>query len=300
MSGMTAGTPTDLTWQRRVWRNRVAFVSLIGFTIAVAAATFALSFYGLNDYGRRVMALPSQLSWLVPIGVDLFSMCGISATYMLRTAPVRVRLYAWSVFLVPTALSVAGNLAHAEHRGLTRAGMAGAAVVPAILALATHLVVVVRRYVDPTASDTGPDTAAAVNERLVAADLAAAEGEADGDFLDDTDFDTPEDSADDFEPDIEVEQTGASDGADDFVLMAARDTTADTHAGMPLTLPPAGVKVVRAHVKWPKLTNVELAKRARVSVSSVNRYRPARNSATDPDIETVNGRTPALTPGGTS
>ncbi len=134
---------------------RVAFAVLICCTVLVAVVSFALSFYGLNDYGRRVMGLPVWLSPLVPAMVDLFSLCGIAATYLLRRAMYRVRVYAWMVFLVPTGLSVAGNLAHAESRALAHAGLAGAAAAPVILALATHLVVVVRRHLEV---DTEPDT----------------------------------------------------------------------------------------------------------------------------------------------
>jgi hypothetical protein len=133
---------------------RVAFAVLICCTVLVAVVSFALSFYGLNDYGHRVMALPRWLSPLVPAMVDLFSLCGIAATYLMRRAAYRVRVYAWAVFLVPTGLSVAGNLAHAESRALVHAGLAGAAAAPVILALATHLVVVVRRHLE---TDTGPD-----------------------------------------------------------------------------------------------------------------------------------------------
>lgn len=134
---------------------RLAFPALLGCTIAVALVSFALSFYGLEDYGRQVMGLPYGLSAGVPIGVDLFSLCGIAATYMLRRAAWRIRAYAWLVFCVPTGLSVAGNIAHAQHRGLGQAGIGGAAAFPVILALATHLVVVVRRYLD---SGAGPGT----------------------------------------------------------------------------------------------------------------------------------------------
>jgi len=127
---------------------RVAFAVLICCTVLVALVSFALSFYGLNDYGHTVMRLPVWLSPLVPLGVDLFSLCGIAATYLLRRAPGQVRAYSWLVFLVPTGLSVAGNLAHGESRALAQAGLIGAAVAPVILALATHLVVVVRRHLE--------------------------------------------------------------------------------------------------------------------------------------------------------
>ena len=143
---------------------RVAFAVLICCTVLVALVSFALSFYGLNDYGRTVMRLPVWLSPLVPLGVDLFSLCGIAATYLLRRAPGQVRAYSWLVFLVPTGLSVAGNLAHGESRALARAGLVGAAVAPVILALATHLVVVVRRHLEADSAADSPTAVGAVSE----------------------------------------------------------------------------------------------------------------------------------------
>lgn len=153
----------DTPAERTQWM--AAFVVLVLATSAVVAVTFALSFYGLEDFGRTGMGLPRWLSPFVPIGVDLFSLCGIAATYLLRRAEWRVQLYAWCVFLVPSGLSVAGNIAHAEHRGLATPGVVGAAVAPVILALATHLVVVVRREVEKRSqADTEADTDYDANE----------------------------------------------------------------------------------------------------------------------------------------
>lgn len=154
---MEPDTEADMepdTEVRSLWQ--AGFVVLIAFTVLVALVTFALSFYGLEDFGRTGMGLPHWLSPLVPLGVDLFSVCGIAATYLLRFARARVRAYAWFVFLVPTLLSVAGNMAHAAHRNLGGAGIVGAAVAPVVLALSAHLVVVVRRHMER--ADTEPDT----------------------------------------------------------------------------------------------------------------------------------------------
>jgi hypothetical protein len=138
---------------------------LLTCTVLVAIAMFALSFYGLEDYGRTGMGLPGELSWMVPIGIDLFSLCGISATYLLRNARLKVRAYAWTVFLVPTLLSMLGNFAHAEHRALGIAGIGGAAAVPLVLALAAHLVVVTRR--NAARADTDPDMPAESNVQVI-------------------------------------------------------------------------------------------------------------------------------------
>lgn len=124
----------------------VVYRGLIVGTVAVAIVTFTISFVGLRDYGIRLMGLPEPLAPLAPIGVDVFSICGIAATYLLRHAPWRVRAYAWAVFLVPSALSILGNLAHADAKHLPNSGRVGAAVAPILLALSAHLVIVARRW----------------------------------------------------------------------------------------------------------------------------------------------------------
>lgn len=174
---------------------RVAFGVLITCTVAVAAVSFALSFYGLNDYGRSVMRLPVWLSPLVPIGVDLFSLCGIAATYMLRSARIPIRVYAWCVFLVPTGLSVAGNLAHAVHRHLITAGWAGAAVVPVILALATHLVVVVRRHLENDDATGNEPASGAVSAEPLSAQVNGSPAMSNNGHSPDNILDTTSDTA---------------------------------------------------------------------------------------------------------
>lgn len=122
----------------------VLLVALIGFTVLVAAVTFVLSFHGLDDYGRRVAGL-SRLSPLVPVGVDGLTLVAVSATSILRHAPLHVRAYAWFVFAISVGLSVAGNLSHAIADNLTWQGEIGSAAWPMLLAVASHLVIVTLR-----------------------------------------------------------------------------------------------------------------------------------------------------------
>jgi hypothetical protein len=145
---------------RKEGRTRTVLIALLVVaTAAVVITAFALSFYGLNDFARRVMKLPTVLAAFVPIGLDIFSLCGILATYLLRHTEWRVRAYTWTVFLVPAGLSIAGNLVHAQHRHLGQPGVVAAALIPVILALATHLVVVVQRH-------SGPGTEASTEEHV--------------------------------------------------------------------------------------------------------------------------------------
>lgn len=146
--------------------GKIADLVLLTGALAVAVFTFVISFVGLHDYGHRLMGLTPKLAVLVPLGVDAFSILGIIATVRLAAAPWRVRLYAWTVFLVPGALSVAGNLAHADVRSLTKAGTAGVAVAPVLLALAAHLVVVTLRHTRH--QDSSAPAAESVSEQVSA------------------------------------------------------------------------------------------------------------------------------------
>jgi hypothetical protein len=134
--------------------RRLAYGALLFFTVLVATVTFILSFSGLDDYGRRVARM-AVLSPLVPIGVDGLTLCAVAATFLLRHARYRVRLYAWSVFAIAVGSSVAGNLSHAAARALSWEGMVGAAAWPILLALASHMVIVVRRNMDTPATRRG-------------------------------------------------------------------------------------------------------------------------------------------------
>jgi HAMP domain-containing protein len=132
----------------------------------VAAVTFTLSFYGLNDFAGRSMGLPAPLSWLVPLGLDGLTLVGIASTFMLRQVRLHVRAYAWAVFGVAAGLSMAGNHQHAVTRHLDAGGAVGFTAAPVILALAAHLLVVtwrnLERPTDPPATGSGRAAVAGV------------------------------------------------------------------------------------------------------------------------------------------
>lgn len=132
--------------------------ALVAFTASVGVVTFVLSFAGLSDYGHRVVKLNEMLSWLVPIGVDGLTLSAVAATFVLRHADWHVRLYAWAVFGVAVAASVAGNLSHAVAHHLGVQGQIGAAAWPILLALASHMVIVARRSVERSDSQTATVT----------------------------------------------------------------------------------------------------------------------------------------------
>ena len=126
---------------------------LIAAAAIVATIAFVLSYVGLDDYGRRV-AGEHRLSFLVPLGIDGLTVVAIVAIYKLRLAPWRIRAYAWLVFCVALAASIAGNLSHAMAHHLSRSGQVGAVVWPVFLALASHLVIVVRRWQEKLSTPT--------------------------------------------------------------------------------------------------------------------------------------------------
>lgn len=139
--------------------SRFAHIALLFFTVVVAAVTFVLSFHGLSDYGARVAGIGGLMSWLVPIGVDGLTLCAVAATFLLRHSQFHVRAYAWAVFGVAVAASVAGNVSHAESRHLAWDGQVGAAAWPVLLALASHLVIVTRRALEQPRRVGQPTTA---------------------------------------------------------------------------------------------------------------------------------------------
>lgn len=160
----TSATVADMTTAKHAANTdtgrdtRVLFRVLLTLTGAVAAVTFALSYYGIRDYGERVMGLPRWMSWLAPVAVDVFSLVGLVSAIALATATLRSRSYAWFVFVVAAGASVGANIAHANDRHLPWAGVVGAAGAPLFFLLSSHLAVVVRRHtMSQQATRHGPD-----------------------------------------------------------------------------------------------------------------------------------------------
>jgi hypothetical protein len=123
---------------------QVAWVALCAFAGVVAAASFALTYHGLYGYGRDVARL-GDFAWLVPVAVDGATLCAIAATFLLAHTALRVRAYAWLVFLATNTLSVLGNLAFAHSHGLGWQGSVGAGAWPVLVTLVAHLGIVAWR-----------------------------------------------------------------------------------------------------------------------------------------------------------
>lgn len=131
--------------------------------LGVLMIAFAMSYHGLFVFGERIMGWMLGLCITAPIGVDVFSLVGLLATFLTRDATWRVRLYCWLAFLSTVALSVAGNAISAyaildldaARRGAgfewgyrQVSAIIGAAFWPALSAIALHVLIVVRRHLD--------------------------------------------------------------------------------------------------------------------------------------------------------
>lgn len=131
--------------------------------LGVLVIAFALSYHGLFTFGERIMGWSPWLCAVAPVGLDVFSIVGLLATFLTHDAPWRVRLYCWLAFGFTVLLSVAGNAISTFRAldlvaGVTDApfswgyqqvsAVSFASVWPALSAIALHVLIVVRRHLD--------------------------------------------------------------------------------------------------------------------------------------------------------
>ncbi|WP_374204133.1 DUF2637 domain-containing protein [Streptomyces sp. HPF1205] len=130
------------------WWDRAAILALGG-------AGCALSYDALQQMGIAIHVRP-QLSYLFPLVIDGFIAYGIRALLVMSTAPLRARLYTWTLFATATTASIWANALHAvrlnqqtHHDGL-RLGDHIVAVLstiaPLALAGAVHLYILITRH----------------------------------------------------------------------------------------------------------------------------------------------------------
>ena len=149
-----------------------AWVALLGCVAVVIAAGFALTFHGLYGFGREIAHWGPALAALGPIADDGLTLVAIAATFLLAhaKAPRRPVVYAWFVFAVSCAASVAGNTAYALRPLPVWVGAVGAALCPLFVTLAAHLGVVCWRHCAPT----GRTVAVTSKPRPAASDVPAS------------------------------------------------------------------------------------------------------------------------------
>ncbi|MEV0302078.1 DUF2637 domain-containing protein [Streptomyces prasinus] len=172
----------------------IALPALIRTGVALmAVAAFALSYDALRQMAAA-SHIHQALTYAFPLVIDGFIAIGIGALLVLRTAPVRSRLYVAALVGIATITSIWANVLHAVrlNQQTHRDGLAldnitvGAisAIAPLALAGAVHLYLIVQRrpmHTEPrqdlrhitvaTAPERG---AAATNEPTADKDVAQA------------------------------------------------------------------------------------------------------------------------------
>ncbi|MEU5213250.1 DUF2637 domain-containing protein [Streptomyces sp. NPDC020742] len=125
----------------------------IRFGIALLGAIgFALSYDALRQMALAIH-IRGPLTYAFPLVIDGFIAIGICALIILRTAPLRSRLYVWTLVGTATITSIWANALHAIHLNhRTRLHLddvtvgALSAIAPLALAGAVHLYLVIRRH----------------------------------------------------------------------------------------------------------------------------------------------------------
>jgi hypothetical protein len=129
-------------------------------------ATFA---FGLSYDALRQMAVAIHvrglLTYAFPLVIDGFIAIGVGALLILRTAPLRSRVYVWALVGAATGTSIWANALHAVrlNQQTRQAGLhldnvtvgVLSAVAPLALASAVHLYLVIRRHSMPRANGPG-------------------------------------------------------------------------------------------------------------------------------------------------
>ncbi|MFH8260606.1 DUF2637 domain-containing protein [Streptomyces roseolus] len=152
--------------------------------VLLAMAAFALSYDALRQMAAASHIHPA-LTYAFPLVIDGFIAIGIGALLVLRTAPLRPRLYVSALVGIATATSIWANVLHAVRLNQqTRPGGLAldditvgviSAIAPLALAGAVHLYLLVQRrpaHAEPAAEamPPKPGTPPATTEQVPAED----------------------------------------------------------------------------------------------------------------------------------
>ncbi|MFE2556734.1 DUF2637 domain-containing protein [Streptomyces sp. NPDC059352] len=178
--------------------------SALPVLIRTGVALLAMAAFALSYDALRQMAAASHihrlLTYAFPLVIDGFIAIGIGALLVLRTAPLRPRLYVSALVGIATATSIWANVLHAVrlNQQTRRDGLALdditvgviSAIAPLALAGAVHLYLLVQRRPapeEPAAEATPPEpgTPPATTEPVPAED-EADEGDASDEQVADT------------------------------------------------------------------------------------------------------------------
>ncbi|MEU6233063.1 DUF2637 domain-containing protein, partial [Kitasatospora sp. NPDC047058] len=157
---------SDTTGPSRMSRWDKAAIGVMG------AVGGTLSYDALQQMAVAMHVRP-ELSYLFPVAIDGFIAYGVRALVVLKEAPLRARVYTWSVFGGATATSVWANWTHAVSlNGETTAAGQGfhlsnpavgalSTIAPLVLGGATHLYIVMSRHTStaqPSPADEQTET----------------------------------------------------------------------------------------------------------------------------------------------
>ncbi|MDT0467596.1 DUF2637 domain-containing protein [Streptomyces gibsoniae] len=123
--------------------------------IALGGAGCALSYDALQQMAVAIH-VRGFLTYLFPLVIDGFIAYGIRALLVLRNAPLRARLYVWTLFGTATAASIWANALHAVRLNQETASATGlrlgdtvvavlSTIAPLALAGAVHLYILIAR-----------------------------------------------------------------------------------------------------------------------------------------------------------
>lgn len=130
----------------RTPRFGFALLALFAVVALIAVLAYTISAWQVFGFARHVWKLPLPLCYGAAVVADLLSLSGLFATYVLREAKLRVRFYAWTVFVGMTALSIAAAESFAHYRKVSGPAQFAAGAIVVALALAVHLLIVAVRH----------------------------------------------------------------------------------------------------------------------------------------------------------
>jgi hypothetical protein len=138
----TTATPRPTTAARIKPDNRLVLAGLLVVLVAVAAASFTLSFTGLSAAAPWA-AIPVRLAWLAPVALEVAMLGYVIAAFVRTHRGQRARL-PWTLVWALTTVSSPINAAHAWDAGPNGwQGIVGAALAagfPFMTLAAAHVV----------------------------------------------------------------------------------------------------------------------------------------------------------------
>lgn len=127
-------------------------------SVVVGGLAFSLSFTALTELASQNGVSEGQ-AWMLPLVVDGLVVVATAASSKIKGWR---SIYPWMLLIIGTAISVWGNVVHAETNGFGAIGMLIAAIPPMVLLAVSHLTILLSRQ-------AGADKAG--EESLIAEDV---------------------------------------------------------------------------------------------------------------------------------